>query len=236
MIVECIWEHNDGDTLLYSSNFIGAYTRGSSLQEAIKKMPKEIILYESWKGNTINEPLEIKIVQEKESTLQICDADSDVIFDSERKYLTIQEYNILKDLALKSAQDFYKQYKIIPNKDASNNIIERETFYGIVPRTARQMYLHTKNVNSYYFSQINIDANNDGTIYECRKKGFELLEKKENFLNNKVYIADYNEEWSLRKVLRRFIWHDRIHAKAMYKMSKNTFPDMKIENIFDFDI
>ncbi len=98
------------------------------------------------------------------------------------------------------------------------------------------MYEHTKNVNSYYFSEIGIETNNEGTIIECRKKGFELLEKKPDFLNNTVYMGSYDEEWSLRKVLRRFIWHDRIHAKAMYRMAIKTFGEKPIQNIFLFDV
>lgn len=35
------------------------------------------------------------------------------------------------------------------------------------------MYSHTKNINSYYFGEIGIDADNDGTIFECRSKFLE---------------------------------------------------------------
>ena len=34
MIINCVWEHNGSDTLLYAANFIGAYTRGESLEIA----------------------------------------------------------------------------------------------------------------------------------------------------------------------------------------------------------
>lgn len=47
--------------------------------------------------------------------------------------------------------------------------------------------------------------------------------------------GSYNEEWSLRKVLRRFIWHDRIHAKAMYKMAVKAFGIASVQNIFKLD-
>jgi hypothetical protein len=35
------------------------------------------------------------------------------------------------------------------------------------------------------------------------------------------------------KQLRRFIWHDRIHAKAMYRMVIRTFGE-NIPNVFRF--
>ena len=79
-----------------------------------------------------------------------------------------------------------------------------------------------------------VQADNNGTIEECRNHGFELLEQKQNFLENKVYLGSYDEEWSLRKVLRRFIWHDRIHAKAMYRMALKTFGKDAVPNDFFF--
>ena len=39
MIIHCVWEHNGNDTLLYATNFVGAYTRGESLEIAKAKMP-----------------------------------------------------------------------------------------------------------------------------------------------------------------------------------------------------
>ena len=42
------------------------------------------------------------------------------------------------------------------------------------------------------------------------------------------------ERWTLAKVIRRFIWHDRIHAKAMWRMAKKTFSDVQIDDVFKF--
>lgn len=97
------------------------------------------------------------------------------------------------------------------------------------------MYEHTKNVNGYYFGEIGVSADNEGNILECRERGFASLEKRPDFLNNTVYLGSYDEEWSLRKVLRRFIWHDRIHARAMYRMAIKTFGDNAVPNVFIFE-
>ena len=177
----------------------------------------------------------ITIIQEKDSTLQIADADSDILFVSEKGPLTHEEYNELKALVLKSAMDFHNLYLSIQNKDESCPQ-RRKTFYGNVPRTAREMYEHTRSVNSYYFGEIGIEADNEGAIYECRKRGFEALEKTNNFLENVVIEGSYGESWSLRKVMRRFIWHDRIHAKAMYRMAMKTFGEFGAKNIFHFSV
>ena len=140
----------------------------------------------------------------------------------------------LKKLVLKSAEDFLKLYESIPDKHSSV-LAEKKTFLGLRPRTAFEMYEHTKSVNPYYFGEIGVEADHDGTIVECRIRGFEALEKQEGFLENAVVEGSYDEEWSLRKVLRRFIWHDRIHAKAMYRMAKKTFPGVNIPDVFRFE-
>lgn len=228
-----VWEHNGNDTLLYSVDYIGAYTRGESLDVATAKMQQEIDSYLAWKNESVLKNLTVEIMQEKNSDLQIKDADSDVIFDTETNALSKEEYLQLKELVLQSAMDFHKLYLSVPDKHKSC-LPERNTFYGAVPRTAREMYEHTKNVNAYYFGEIGIDADNEGTIYECRKRGFELLEKTEGFLDNLVVEGSYGELWSLRKMMRRFLWHDRIHAKAMYRMAVKTFGRDSVENTFKF--
>ena len=233
MTINCVWEHNGNDTLLYASDYIGAYTRGESLEIAKAKMPGEILSYLKWLGEDVTDSIEIIITQEKDSDLAIKDADSDVLFESEKAPLTTDEYEKLEALALKSAKDFLALYESIPDKSATA-IAERKTFYGNVPRSADEMYEHTKSVNEYYFAEIDIDADNSGNIYECRKRGFEILETKPDYLNNSVIEGSYGEDWSLRKVLRRFIWHDRIHARAMYRMAVKVFGAENIANPFCF--
>lgn len=233
MKIRCAWEHNGDDTLLYAVDYAGAYTRGAEVNAALEKMPEELRTYLRWIGQRRPETFEMEIVQEKASGLQVADADSDIIFEEERLPLTREDYLRLKSLSLKSAEDFHKLYASVPDKDLSC-LPERRTFYGAVPRTAREMYEHTKNVNSYYFGEIGVDADNVGLILECRRMGFERLERTAGFLNAPAAVGSYGEWWSVGKVLRRFLWHDRIHAKAMYRMAVKTFGAEKIENPFHF--
>jgi len=149
MEVRCVWEHNGGDTLLYCVEQVGAYARGESLEKAAQKLPAELASYAAWRGETAPGSVRLCIVQEKCSDLRIADADSDVLFDGEQLPLTQAEYRQLKELALRSARDFQTLYDSLPDKDVSS-LPERTTFYGAVPRTGREMYAHTKNVNDYY--------------------------------------------------------------------------------------
>ena len=151
------------------------------------------------------------------SDLKVCDSDSDVLFESEKGELSLQEYAHLKKLALRSAKDFLALFRSIPNKNGTV-LSPRKTFYGQVPITADEMYIHTKNVNEYYFGELDIAATNEPDIYTCRLQGFTELEKQLDYLKNAVFDGSYGEQWSLKKLLRRFIWHDRIHAKAMWRL------------------
>jgi len=234
MKIRCVWEHNGGDSILYADDLPGAFTRGASKEEAMLKMPDEIRRFQLWKGEVPINGCDIEIVQEKRSDLQIKDADSDVLFITEKKPLRAEEYRYLKSIAIKSAEDLHALYTAFPDKNKSVNPIRR-TFYGDVPRTAEEMYQHTKNVNAYYFSEIGVEADNEGTIVSCRARGFGALESIPDFLSLKPVTGSYDELWSVRKVLRRFIWHDRIHAKAMYRMGVSTFGAAAIPDVFGFD-
>ena len=235
MKIRCVWEHNGDDSILYSDNLIGAFTRGQTKDIALGKMADEVRAWLRWRNGTEPESLEMEIVQEKISELNIADADSDVLFEAEKGALSLAEYEESKALALRSAGDFLALYESVPDKNRSCLPV-RQTFYGQAPRTAFEMYEHTKNVNGYYFGEIGVEADNEGSILSCRSRGFDLLEAQPGFLNNRVFAGSYGEEWSLRKLLRRFIWHDRIHAKAMYRMAVKTFGADAVPNLFQFTI
>lgn len=233
MKIQCVWEHNGNDTLLYTATLPGAYTRGASLEIALANMEQEVNSYLRWAGMPVPDSIEIEIIQDAACDLQVRDADSDVLFHAERGPLSQEEYKKLKALTLKSAEDFLALYESIPDKNRSGAPL-RTTFYGSVPRTAQEMYDHTKNVNAYYFGEVGVDADNEGSILQCRIRGFEALERKTDYLKNETVEGSYGEYWNVRKMLRRFLWHDRIHAKAMYRMAVREFGESSVSNPFWF--
>ncbi len=228
----CIWEHNHQDTLLHVAELPGACVRGASLEEALGKLESEIRSCHRWLGLPIPEHID-PILLDSPSALDIRDADSDVLFPSEREPLSLAEYELLRDRCLRSARDFQTLYESIPDKNRAARPARR-TFYGNVPRTAEEMYRHTRSVNDYYFAEIEVPTDQDGTIAACRKRGFDALEQHPDFLGNALFEGSYGESWTLRKVLRRFLWHDRIHARAMYRMAISLWGEDRIPNPFCF--
>ena len=171
-------EHNEKGVLLYAVNFPGAFTRGVSQEEAMAKWDREIASYLRWRDGAAPAALRCvpRIVQDRESALHVEDADSDILFDSEAQPMDRSAYQDLKALALRSAADFLDLYQSLPDKDRSPLPV-RSSFYGPVPRTGREMYRHTKNVNSYYFGEIGVAASNEPDILRCREAGFAALER-----------------------------------------------------------
>lgn len=233
-IVKAVDEFNQGGHLIHVCGFVGAYVRGKTREEALKKLGRELRQYCLWQRNPFSEEFSVEFVEEKESELQIADADSDVLLEGEDTPLTLAEYQALKAVALKSARDFQALYESVPQKDVPLKH-PRGTFYGSIPVTAEEMYEHTKNVNDYYFGEIDVSSDHEGDILSCRIRGFERLEKMPDFLKNGVLEGSYGENWSLRKVCRRFVWHDRIHARALYRAAVKRFGREKIANPFCFE-
>ena len=221
MDIRVIAQHNDKGYIVFSERFPGAYGRGENRLDALKKLLMDIVRYAAWQGWPLSEEehMPIKVVEDVETALAVEDADNDVLFESEREPLTEAEYEQLKYTALRCAADVTALYDSIAAKDATT-LPERDTFYGKRPRTAREMFHHIANVNSYYFGCVGVDAQNSSELLAARMAGFAALEQQPDFLSGRIFTQeDTGEQWTVRKLLRRFIWHDRIHAKAMWRMA-----------------
>lgn len=232
LTIRAIVEFNEQGYLVYADDYIGAFARGKTKDEALDKLKSEVNSYRLWLSNQlIVDDYTIEIVQEEKSGADIADADTEIIFDSEKTYFTQAEYDKTKLLVIKSAKDFKIIYDSIPDVNQTT-ILPRKTFYGTIPCTPKEMLIHTNEVTkSYVYGLAEIE--NIPDIYLNRIAAFKQIEQQPNYLDNKVYIGIYGEPWSLKKAMRRFIWHDRIHAKALYRMATGLW-STRINNPFHF--
>jgi len=227
-------EYNRNGYLLYAVDFPGAYARGRTREAAVSKLLPDVHQYCLWCGKPAPDSgTPVMIVEAKKSPLDIADADSDILFRSECGPLDWASYEALRDLCLRSAADFLVLYRSIPDKEVLLGP-PRKTFYGDVPRSAAAIYAHTASVNAYYFGEIAVEAENAPDILASRKAGFAALEKQADFLENPVLEGSGGELWSLKKMCRRFLWHDRIHARAMYRRASACFGKDTVADPFHF--
>lgn len=234
MKIYAVCEYNQDGCLIFAENYPGAFVRGATENEALAKFGGELRSYLRWSGIE-NPPLdtpEISTVQRISSDLQVSDAQSRILFESEKKATSEADYQKLKILVLKSARDFRKLYECIPNPDISGRP-RRDTFYGSAPRTPREMYECTNNATAFITGAFGLKTENVPDIYINRMQALSELEELPDFLSGKIYTAPDGEEWTIRKALRRFLWHDRIQAKAMWRIASSLWHE-SIDNPFFF--
>lgn len=222
-------ESNGKGCLAWLTSLPGAYTRGETEEEALSKVPPEVQSYLRWRDNReFDELVEPFVIARTTSRLQTEDADSDLLLEGENAFLP-GEYEALCALALRSAMDFKRLYDSIPDHEKTC-IPERRTFYGLIPRTAREMYRHVNECTAYYLCCVGIEFWNTADIVENRRRALALLTP-----SDRLYKSEQDDEfWTVKKVLRRFLWHDRIHAKAMYRMATALYGTTTILNPFCF--
>ena len=50
MKIRCVWEHNGDNSIVYSDNYIGLFTRGRTKDIALGKMGDEVRSYLHWRN------------------------------------------------------------------------------------------------------------------------------------------------------------------------------------------
>lgn len=232
MIIRAIIEYNEEGYMIFAENFPGAFSRGKTRDEALGKLIGEVKQFVLWSTEMdCSDDCSIEVIQEEKSNACISDADTTIIFDGEKLPLTLDEYQYTKSLVIKSARDFKILYGSIPDVKKTT-LPARQTFYGSIPRTPEEMYFHTNIVTKSYLDGIAF-IENDTDIYLNRIAAFQQIEQASNYLDNSVYTHMYGEPWSLKKAMRRFIWHDRIHSKALYRVAIKLWGE-RIANPFHF--
>lgn len=234
--IEVIAEYNEKGAMLWADFYPGAYSRGETVARALEKFPKALSEYAVWAHGVPMPHLaesDFVVTHAYQTDLRVDDADSDVLFPSERLPMDMTEYTQKKQLCIRSAQDFEKLVASIPQKDRALRK-SRRTFYGRIPCSAREMAEHTNNALEYYADAFGIAFETEGDFPEDRKRFFRAIESMPDFLAPKVFTARDGELWTLKKLLRRVLWHDRIHAHALYRLAITFWQKDRIANPFCF--
>ena len=234
--IEVIAEYNEKGAMLWADSYPGAYSRGETVSMALEKFPKALSEYAEWAHGAPLPHLaesDFVVTHAYQTDLRVDDADSDVLFPSERLPMDMTEYTQKKQLCIRSAQDFEKLVASIPQKDRALRK-SRRTFYGKIPCSAREMAEHTNRVMEYYAHAVGIPFENEGGLLENRKRLFRAIESMPDFLAPRVNTDSDGELWTLKKLMRRILWHDRIHAHALYRLAITFWQKERIANPFRF--
>jgi len=214
-----IYETNGKGFLGWLVDLPGAYIRGRTVEEARSKIGQEIKAYESWLG------IETDCAKEYTESIQECklhveDADTDILFDTELADFEapkdFEDWCTLISISGTKADNIYKccQYK-----DYVDPHMVRKTFYGDVYSTINRQFAHIIQVQNYYLAQIGTGIKIGNDLVSSRRDFVEKLKEKYLKEGNRLYQNE-EEDWTTKKIVRRIIWHDRIHAKAIERIEQ----------------
>ena len=215
------FETNGKGFLGYIVELPGAFVRGSNENEALSKANAEANAYLLWLGHKEEYRFDFSVTQRYKSDLMIEDADSEILLDKDRGILNGEELKALNSLVFLSAETILSLYQNAEFKDWIDERRIRKTFYGENPKTVKEIFDHVNRTQYYYLSRIKLRFPEDETDFlKIRRMCLSEIEKIYHETGNSItYYVDY-ESWTLKKVLRRFLWHDRIHAKAITRILK----------------
>lgn len=203
----------------------GAFVRGKTKQEALLKVPKEVSQYLKWLGSLEKSGCKVQTLQAREygvevvqahvTSLAVEDADGEILLDADKGTLEEEGFRNLLDLVWFSGEAFVRLCTKAKFKDWVDEARIRRTFYGDNPTTIQQIFDHVKNCQLYYLSRMRIGGKTEADFMTTRRFCLGRLEALYRENNNSLELEVDNERWTLKKTLRRFVWHDRIHAKAI---------------------
>jgi len=216
--VSIAFETNWRGYLGYLVELPGAYIRGPTEEEAIPKVVPEVTAYLGWLGVGAEGDCKVRVVQKHRGIKTVEDADTEILLDADREEISKDEFQTLIDLTRFSAETLEKLYDAAENKDWVDQSAVRETFYGKRPATAKAIFEHVVQCQFYYLSRMKITEEIVGDFVTVREFCLGRLEKLYSRKKNSLTCEFDREQWTLKKVLRRFVWHDRIHGKAMTRL------------------
>ncbi|MFB0508894.1 MAG: hypothetical protein ACETVX_00195 [bacterium] len=217
--ISIAFETNGKGYLGFIIELPGAFIRGRTEKEALSKVNQEVKSYLKWLGIEENLDYNTNVVQRHQSSLMIEDADSEILLNTDKGTMSDEEFRNLIDLVRYSGETFLKIYNDAKFKDWVDEARIRKTFYGENYTTIQGIFGHVKRCQYYYLSRTKIPFETKEEDFVkirefCLNKIKELYRKDNNFL---IFDID-NELWTLKKILRRFVWHDRIHGKAITRI------------------
>lgn len=218
-LVSVAFETNGKGHIGFIVELPGAFVRGRTEDEALVKVDGEVRAYLKWLGSDQRHDYDVRTVQRHRSSLAVEDADNEILLEVDRETMQEEEVERWIELVWYSGETFFRVYAHAEFKDWVDQSRIRKTFYGENPRTIQEVFDHVKGCQYYYLSRTEIEfEEQERDFLSIRTFCLGQLENLYRRNANSLVFEVAGEKWTLAKVLRRFIHHDRIHAKAMTRI------------------
>ena len=235
--IKTAMEYNDGGVTLWSLRYPGAFARGETVAEAARKLPAACRRFRLWaklppEADAAGDE-EVRCTRKVKVDAAVEEGFSAVLFPEEKLPMDMAKYTSLKTLCLASARDFEALFASVPQKDRAL-LKSRRTLYGKVPVTAREMLDHVIESQRAWAALFGVDYGENRGLLADRKQLFIGLEGQPGYLAGRIVTGPDGEQWTLPKLLRRLLWHDVLHGRALYRKAITFWQKDRIKNPFGF--
>lgn len=220
----------DGSTQILVQDLPGCYSRAPTFDEAVRKVPNKIREFLDWlriHGESIEET-QYDVETEISETIRGCWpvnlGDSQALFNADLKPLNQEEVDRYLNYMSYAREDLIDLYLRVP-KDALEWKPDDST-----PRNIKRIAEHVGEVDLFYIERLRGRRHEEWplnfleTTEEIRKLRMLALSKDERNCSVSYHQpggwtgTTSPEGWTARKVLRRFIWHERLHTATMKRL------------------
>ena len=234
---KAVLEYNDKGVILWSLRYPGAFARGETAAEAVRKLPAACRRYRLWAKLPIEADAagdeQVRCTRKIKVDAPVEEGFTAALFPEEKLALDMARYTSLKTLCLISARDLEALFASIPQKDRAL-LKSRRTVYGKVPVTAREMLSHVIEAQRTWSTLFGVNLGESQGLLADRKRLFAGLERQPGYLDGRLVTGPDGELWTLRKLLRRLLWHDALHGRALYRKAITFWQKERIKNPFGF--
>ena len=234
---KAVLEYNDKGVTLWSLRYPGAFARGETAAEAVRKLPAACRRYRLWAKLPIEADAagdeQVRCTRKIKVDAPVEEGFTAALFPEEKLALDMARYTSLKTLCLISARDLEALFASIPQKDRAL-LKSRRTVYGKVPVTAREMLSHVIEAQRTWSTLFGVNLGESQGLLADRKQLFIGLERQPGYLDGRLVTGPDGELWTLRKLLRRLLWHDALHGRALYRKAVTFWQKERIKNPFGF--
>ena len=212
-------ESNDKGFIGFISELPGAFVRAPSEEEVLDKVEREIDRYYRWMNIDPPKDIPFEVTQRVYSSAVVDDGDTQMVLKSDKGECGREEFDKLIALFVYSAETFEQLLEKVKHPGWVDPARAGSCFYGLRPASIRDINNHVRRTQYYYLSRLGLYPDQSLSSYTAQRREFaDLLTQFYIENNNRPLFNHEREYWTLKKVLRRFIWHDRIHGRSITKI------------------
>lgn len=222
----------DGSTQIFVQELFGCYSRSPTFDEAVAKAPLKIREFLDWlraHGEHIIESdyeIETEVSEIVRGNWPIKLGDSQALFKADLRPLGREEVERCIRYIGYAREDFMDLYLSAPG-DALEWKPDQST-----PRHIKRIAEHVAEVDLFYIERLKarkfgdwplgfLEASNELAIMRLSNLSEDEMNCAVSYHPPGGWTATKAEGWTTRKVLRRFVWHEKLHTSTAKKLLRS---------------